>query len=48
VANFYQHVDYAGGILQPGNFGPGTNIPNLNVDPYKFNDVISSIKIFQE
>ena len=48
VANFYQHVDYAGGILQPGNFGPGTNIPNVNADPYKFNDVISSIKIFQE
>ena len=48
VANFYQHVDYAGGILQPGNFGPGTNIANSSAAPYKFNDVISSIRIFQE
>jgi len=47
VANFYQHPDYAGGILQPGDFGPGTNIPNVKADPYKFDDTISSIKIFQ-
>lgn len=48
VANFYQHKDYAGGMLQPGDFGPGTNIPDLTKAPYKFNDVISSIRIMQE
>lgn len=47
VANFYQHKDYAGGMLQPGNFGPGVNIPDLTKAPYSFNDTISSVKIMQ-
>ncbi|PCI78208.1 MAG: hypothetical protein COB20_06925 [SAR86 cluster bacterium] len=48
VANFYQHADYGGGILQPGNFGPGTNIPSLTQAPFSFNDVISSVRTFRE
>ena len=47
VCDFFQHANYAGGVLQPGKFGPGTNIPNIAVAPYSFNDVISSVKIYQ-
>ncbi|MFC1508825.1 hypothetical protein ACFL60_03945 [Candidatus Omnitrophota bacterium] len=46
VCDFYQHANYAGGMLQPGRFGPGTNIPKLTVAPYSFNDKISSMKIY--
>jgi len=45
VSDFYQHANYSGGLLQPGEFGPGTNIPNIAEAPYSFNDVISSVKI---
>ena len=48
VANFYQHKDYGGGMLQPGDFGPGENVPDLTKAPYLFNDVISSIKIMKK
>jgi hypothetical protein len=47
VCDFYQHVNYAGGVLQPGRFGPGTSIPNIVAAPYAFNDVISAVKIYQ-
>lgn len=47
VCDFFQHADYAGGVLQPGRFGPGTNIPNIVASPYSFNDVISSVKMYQ-
>lgn len=47
VCDFFQHANYAGGLLQPGRFGPGTNIPNIAVAPYSFNDVISSVRIYK-
>ena len=47
VCDFYQHANYTGGILQPGRFGPGTNLPNISVAPYSFNDAITSMKIYQ-
>lgn len=46
VCDFFQHANYAGGVLQPGRFAPGTNIPNIAAAPYSFNDVISSVKIY--
>jgi len=45
VVNFYEHSNYGGGKLQPGDFGPGTNIPDLNATPYLFGDRISSLEI---
>lgn len=48
VCDFYQHANYAGGMLQPGEFGPGTNIPNIAGAPYSFNDVISSVKVHRQ
>ncbi|GJL62115.1 MAG: hypothetical protein NPIRA04_07690 [Nitrospirales bacterium] len=46
VCDFFQHSDYSGGKLQPGQFGPGTNLPNIAAAPYSFNDVISSVRIY--
>ena len=46
VCNFYQHANYSGGMLQPGQFGPGTNLSNIAAVPYSFNDEISSVKIY--
>lgn len=45
VCNFFQHGGTNGGLLQPGDFGPNTQIRNLKAAPYVFNDVISSIEI---
>ncbi|PRP97620.1 Beta/Gamma crystallin [Enhygromyxa salina] len=45
VANFYQHVNYSGALLQPANFGPGTSIPNIAVAPYSFNDSVRSMRV---
>lgn len=47
VCDFFQHANYSGGVLQPGRFVPGTNILNIAVAPYSFNDVISSVRIYQ-
>lgn len=47
VCDFYQHANYAGGLLQAGRFEPGTNIPDIKKSPYSFNDMISSIRIYQ-
>jgi hypothetical protein len=48
VCDFYQHANYAGGMLQPGAFGPGINIANISAAPYSFNDIISSVKIYHQ
>ncbi len=48
VCDFFQHANYTGGQLQPGAFGPGTNIPNIAQAPYTFNDIISSVRIYQQ
>lgn len=47
VCDFFQHANYSGGVLQPGRFGPGTNLPNIKNAPYSFNDVISSVRIYR-
>ena len=47
VCDFFQHANFSGGVLQPGRFSPGTNIPNIALAPYSFNDVISSIRIYR-
>ncbi len=48
VCDFYQHVNYAGGLLQGGGFSPGASIANIASPPYSFNDVISSVKFYKE
>jgi hypothetical protein len=45
IVRFCEHDGYGGGLLQPGNFRPGTKIPDLTVNPYVFNDKISSLRI---
>ena len=45
VCDFFEHADFGGGKLQPGQFGPGTNLPNIGAAPYLFNDKISSVRI---
>ncbi len=47
VCDFFQHANYSGGKLQWGQFGPGTNLPDIKSAPYSFNDVISSVKIYR-
>lgn len=47
VCDFFQNTNFTGGILAPGKFGPGTNIPSIAAAPYSFNDIISSVKIYQ-
>ena len=47
VCDFFEDVNNGGGQLQPGKFGPSTNIPNIAVAPYSFNDKISSVKIYR-
>ncbi len=47
VCDFFQHANREGGQLQPGRFGPGTNLSNIASAPYSFNDKISSVRIYR-
>ncbi len=46
VCRFFEHTHEVGGILQPGLFGPETEIPDINATPHSFSDRISSVQIF--
>jgi len=45
LCDFYTGLNYTGGMLYPGRIGPNVSIPDLEVGPYRLEDVISSIEI---
>lgn len=46
VATLYQNPNYSGETVSPGQLTPGTSIANLKDKQYKFNDKISSVRIY--
>lgn len=48
VCDFFAHPNYTGPKLQPGNFEPGTSIPNIGAAPYSFNDAITSMRVTRQ